>query len=122
MRLSYTFFVHALVAIVLASLVAGILGPVVIERRLSMITGGMAHIAFGGIGLGYFLSLPPLVFGILFSLATGLMLAFNHNRVGELQDGYIASFWAIGMSLGVLFISVTPGYTPSFASFLFGNI
>ncbi len=120
--LHYTFILTAIIATLLTGLLSGVLGPIVMEKRLTMISGGMAHIAFGGIGLGYYLGIDPLLSGICFTALVSIILAANESRLSNLQDGYIAMFWALGMSLGILFISSTPTYTPPISSFLFGNI
>ncbi|QRN86521.1 metal ABC transporter permease [Clostridia bacterium] len=118
----YTFIITAILATILSGLLSGVLGPIVMQKRLTMISGGMAHIAFGGIGLGYFIGVNPLLSGIGFSILVSLILANNANKLESLQEGYIAMFWALGMALGVIFISATPLYTPPISSFLFGNI
>ncbi len=120
--LHYTFILTAIMATLLAGLLSGVLGPIVMEKRLTMISGGMAHIAFGGIGLGYYLGIDPLISGICFTALISVILATNENHLANLQEGYVAMFWALGMSLGILFISSTPTYTPPISSFLFGNI
>ena len=49
---TYEFMQNAVIAGILASIIASIIGMVVIEKKLVMLTGGVAHTAFGGVGLG----------------------------------------------------------------------
>ncbi|ANT63957.1 MULTISPECIES: metal ABC transporter permease [Prosthecochloris] len=120
--LHYEFMRNAIAAALLASLACGIIGSYVVVKKIGFISGGIAHSAFGGIGLGYFLGINPLVGLIPFSLlaAAGIGLLSKKAKVAE--DTSIGTFWAAGMALGVLFIGLTPGYAPDLFSYLFGNI
>jgi ABC-type Mn2+/Zn2+ transport system permease subunit/endonuclease/exonuclease/phosphatase family metal-dependent hydrolase len=41
---------------------------------------------------------------------------------GRSHDAAIGILWTVGMAIGVLFISMTPGFAPNLASYLFGDI
>lgn len=118
----YTFLQNAFLAAVLASVACGIIGPLIVEKRLLMMSGGIAHTAFGGIGLGYFLRVEPMYTALGFSLASALAIAQIQRRASVMPDVLIGMFWPLGMALGVLFISFTPGYPPAMSSYLFGDI
>jgi zinc transport system permease protein len=120
--LQYEFMRHALLAAVLVSIACGIVGTFVVVRRLVFISGGISHAAFGGIGLGYWLGIDPLLALIPFSLlaALGMGLISRTTRISD--DTAIGILWAMGMALGILFIHLTPGYAPDLMSYLFGNI
>jgi zinc transport system permease protein len=120
--LQYEFMRNAVLASILSSIACGIIGSYVVVRKIGSISGGIAHTAFGGIGLGYYLGINPL-FGIIpFALfaAVGIGLLTRKWRVAE--DTAIGAFWATGMAVGVLLIGMTPGYAPNLFSYLFGNI
>lgn len=119
---SYPFFMRALLAGILASVAAGIVGTYVVVKRIASISGGLAHAAFGGVGLGYWLGFDPGLGGAGFGVASGLGLGLVHQRFRDGLDTLIAIMWAVGMALGILFISLTPGYAPDLLSFLFGSI
>lgn len=50
----YTFLQNAIIGAMLASIICGIIGTIVVEKKLVMMSGGIAHAAFGGVGMGYF--------------------------------------------------------------------
>ena len=52
--LHYTFFQHALLGSLFASIACGIIGTYIVTRRLVFISGGITHASFGGIGLGLY--------------------------------------------------------------------
>jgi len=87
-----------------------------------MIGGGIAHTAYGGVGLGYLLGFPPIIGAFIISIlaAFGIGFAKRHGRVQT--DVLIALFWSLGMALGIAFIGMMPGYPPDMTSYLFGNI
>jgi zinc transport system permease protein len=70
--LHFEFMRNALFAAILSSVACGIIGTYVVVRKIGFISGGIAHTAFGGIGLGYYLGVNPLVGIIPFSLAAAL--------------------------------------------------
>lgn len=119
---SYDFMRNALAAGVAAAVLCGVIGIYVILNKIVFISDGIAHAAFGGIGLGYFLGLDPLVFGIISALVTavGIGLVSARSRVSE--DTAIGVFLATGMALGIIFMSLSKGYAKDLYGYLFGNI
>ena len=118
----YNFLQNAVIGALLASIACGILGPMIVEKRLLMMSGGIAHTAFGGIGLGYYLQVEPILTALGFSLLSALTMSQIQRRSRVMPEVLIGMFWPLGMALGLLFISITPGYPPSMSSYLFGDI
>lgn len=120
--LEYSFFVNAIIGVLLISVSAAIIGTYIITRRLVAICGGITHACFGGLGLGYFLGFSPIVMAGVFAVGSSLSVELMSRRFRLREDSAIAVIWALGMALGVLFVFMTPGYVPELNSFLFGNI
>lgn len=120
--LGYEFFQNALLAGVLASVACGIIGTIVIIRRMVAISGGISHAAFGGIGLGYYLGIEPLIGALAFTIGAALTMGELEQRAEQHMDTLIGAVWATGMALGILFIYITPGFAPDLFGYLFGNI
>jgi len=118
----YEFIRNAMIAVVLVNIACGIVGTFVVTKRIVFISGGISHAAFGGIGLGYFLGLDPIITAIPFSILTAFGIGFIAKKTKVGEDAAIGILWAIGMSLGIIFINLTPGYAPDLFSYLFGNI
>lgn len=118
----YNFLQNAVWGALLASIACGIIGPMIVEKRLVMMSGGIAHTAFGGIGLGYYLGVEPITTALGFSVASALAIGQIQRRTKVMTDVLVGMFWPLGMALGILFISFTPGYPPSMSSYLFGDI
>jgi len=87
-----------------------------------MMSGGIAHTAFGGIGLGYFLGIDPLMGAMGFSVVSALGIVCLQERAPIVPDVLLGMFWSLGMALGIFFIALTPGYPPDITSYLFGDI
>ncbi|MFW5999734.1 MAG: metal ABC transporter permease [Halanaerobiaceae bacterium] len=119
---NYTFIRNAVYGAVLASLVCGFIGTLVIEKKLVMMSGGIAHASFGGVGLGYLAGFEPLLGALGFSLVFSLLVAGIRRRSSTGSSTLVGIFWSTGMALGVLFISLTPGYPPDISTYLFGDI
>lgn len=118
----YTFFRNALWGMLLISLAGGIIGTYIITRRLVSITGGITHACFGGLGLGYYLGMNPILMAGVFAVASSVGVEWMSSRLKMREDSAIAVIWSLGMALGVLFVFLTPGYVPELNAFLFGNI
>ncbi|KDE55119.1 metal ABC transporter permease [Methanoculleus sp. MH98A] len=120
--LGFEFFRNALIAGVLASVACGIIGTYVVVRRMVSVSGGISHAAFGGIGLGYYLGIDPLLGATAFTVATALGMGTLQLRARQQMDTIIGAVWAAGMAIGILFVYLTPGFAPDLFSYLFGNI
>ncbi|HHU30601.1 MAG: metal ABC transporter permease [Bacillota bacterium] len=120
--LQYSFLQNALFCALLISACCGIVGTIIVLKKQVMLSGGIAHISFGGIGLGYLLGIEPLIGAFLFAVAAALGISILGERSQQESDVATGIFWAAGMALGVLFIALTPGYPPDMASYLFGDI
>jgi zinc transport system permease protein len=119
---TYSFLQNAVLGSILASIACGVVGTIIIEKKLVMLSGGIAHTAFGGVGMGYFLKIEPIIGALLFAIGSALGIAAIHRKVKTHTDILIGLFWSTGMALGILFIAFTPGYPPDMTSYLFGNI
>ncbi len=108
--------------VILLSKASAIIGTYIVTRRLVSISGGVTHACFGGLGLGYFLGVSPVVMAAVFAVASSLGVQWMSERHRVREDSAIAVVWALGMALGTLFIFLTPGYVPELNAFLFGNI
>ena len=116
------FIRNALVAGLLASIACGVIGSYVVVKRMVSVSVGISHASFCGIGLGYLAGFDPLLGAMGFTVAAALVMGVLGQRVKQQMDTLICVVWAVGMSLGILFIALAPGYTPDLFSFLFGNI
>lgn len=120
--LEYEFMRNALIAALLSSIACGIIGSFVVVKKIGYISGGIAHTAFGGIGLGYFLGVNPLLGVLPVSIVSALAIGLLSRKSKVAEDSAIGAFWAVGMAAGVILIGLTPGYAPNLFSYLFGNI
>lgn len=118
----YTFIQNAFIASILVSIICGIIGTIIVEKKLVMMSGGIAHTSFGGIGLGYFLGIEPIIGALVFAIGASLGIAHINRSTSTNSDALVGMFWAMGMSMGILFIGLTPGYPPDMTSYLFGDI
>lgn len=120
--LQFEFMRNALLAGLLASVTCGVIGTFVVVNRIVFISGGIAHAAYGGIGLAFFFGLSPTL-GILgFSLLVSALMAAVSLKARHRADTIIGVLWAVGMALGVILLDLTPGYNVDLMSYLFGSI
>ncbi len=118
----YSFVVRSLLGALFASITAGIAGTYIVSRRLVFLSGGITHASFGGIGLGYFLGISPVLGAAVFGLGAALGMEYMSARGRMREDSAIGILWALGMAVGIIFIYLTPGYAPNLMSYLFGSI
>lgn len=120
--LQYEFMRNALIAGLLASVSCGIIGTFVVVKKMVSISGAISHASFGGIGLGYFLRVSPILGALFFSTLSALGMGLVSRRTRLSEDTAIGIMWAVGMAAGIIFIGLTPGYAPDLFSYLFGSI
>ncbi|EJW99328.1 zinc ABC transporter [gut metagenome] len=119
--LYYTFFQHAILGALLVSLLCAMVGTYVVNRRMVIAGGGVAHASLGGVGLGAFFGLSPLFCAAGFALLSGLGIhELSRRKVRE--DAAIAMLWTLGMSVGILAAYLTPGFMTELPLYLFGDI
>lgn len=120
--LQYTFIQHALIGSLLASIACGLVGTYIVTRRLVFISGGLTHASFGGIGLGLYTGVPPILAAAVFAVLSAFGVEWLSKRKEMREDSAIAVFWALGMAVGVMFTFLSPGFAPDLSAYLFGNI
>jgi len=120
--LQFEFMRNALLAGVLVSISCGIIGSLVVANRLVFLSGGIAHAAFGGIGLALYLGFSPALGAALFSVAVSMIMGGVSLKSKHRADTIIGVLWAVGMALGIILIDLTPGYNVDPMSYLFGSI
>ncbi|NDV20712.1 iron chelate uptake ABC transporter family permease subunit [Pseudodesulfovibrio sp. JC047] len=120
--LGFEFMQNALIAGLLASLICGIIGSLVVVNRMVFISGGIAHASYGGVGLAFLLGLPVLPVTAAFTACMAMIMALVTLRARERVDTVIGVLWASGMALGIILLDLTPGYNVDLMSYLFGSI
>jgi zinc transport system permease protein len=127
--LSFPFLMTSLLAGLASSVTSGIIGSYVVVKRIVFISGSIAHSVLGGMGIflyfkrTYQLSwLDPLYGALIAATLSALLIGWIHLKYREREDTVIAAIWSTGMAIGVIFISLTPGYNVELMNFLFGNI
>ena len=120
--LQYAFFRNALVCSLFASIACGIIGTYVVSRRLVFISGGITHASFGGLGIGFYFGLSPILSAMVFSVFSAFGIQWLSSKQGVREDSAIAVFWSLGMAIGIVLTFLSPGYAPNLSEYLFGNI
>lgn len=120
--LQFDFMINALGAGLLASIICGIIGTLVVVNRIVFLSGGIAHAAYGGIGLSSFFNWPYLPGTVGFSVFAAILMAAVSHTKKHRADTIIGVIWAIGMAFGIILIDLTPGYNEDLMSYLFGSI
>ncbi len=118
----YEFIIKGLLGALFASITAGLAGTYIVSKRMVFLSGGITHASFGGIGIGYFAGINPVVGAAIFSILSALGIEYLSVRQKIREDSAIGMLWAFGMAIGIIFIYLTPGYTPNLMSYLFGSI
>lgn len=120
---------YALIAGIVSSLTFGVVGSLVVTRRIAYIAAAIAHSILGGIGASVYYSrvydmpwLTPMIGAIIAGLLSAAIIGWVSLKFGEREDTIIGAIWAFGMAAGLLFIHYAPGKAVNLESFIFGNI
>jgi len=120
--LQFEFMRNALFAGFFSSLICGVIGTFVVVNRLVFLGGGIAHAAYGGIGVAFFFGIPYIVGTLGFSLVAAMVMTAVVLKAKSRADTFIGVLWAVGMAIGIILLDLTPGYHVNLMSFLFGSI
>ncbi|MEI6080236.1 MAG: metal ABC transporter permease [bacterium] len=122
------FLQYALIAGVLASIACGIIGTYVVTKKITFLSGGISHTVLGGVGIACYVNkvygfhIPPLYGAMVVALMAAVIIGLINLYSEHGSDTVIGALWSLGMAVGVIFISMTPGYNTDLMSYLFGNI
>lgn len=112
-----------------ASVVSGIIGSYVVVKRIVFIAGSISHAVLSGIGFCIWLEraqgyswADPLFGALAAAILSAVIIGWIHLNYRQREDSAIAAIWSIGMAIGILFISQTPGFNVELTNFLIGNI
>jgi zinc transport system permease protein len=118
----YEFIIKGLLGAIFASITAGLAGTYIVSRRMVFLSGGISHASFGGIGIGYFAGINPVIGAAVFGILSALGIEYLSVKQKIREDSAIGILWAFGMAVGIIFMYLTPGYAPNLMSYLFGSI
>lgn len=118
----YSFLQNAIIAGLLASVICGVIGVIITEKKLLIMSGGIAHTAYGGVGLGYLLGFEPILGAGIFSVSAAIIIGTVRQKSLIKSEVIISMLWSLGMALGITFTGLMEGYPPDINSYLFGNI
>lgn len=125
----HAFLQNAVLTGILASVACGVVGTYVVVRRITYLAGGIAHTVLAGLGAALYMQktgiwpgLDPMYGAIVAALFAAVLIGAVSLSAKEREDTVIGALWAVGMAVGILFISRTPGYNTDLMSYLFGNI
>jgi zinc transport system permease protein len=120
--LSFPFMQKALFVGIVVSLISGLISVFIVLRRMSFIGAGISHAAFGGVAIGFFTGVNPIITAIIYSIAVALGIEFVSRRGKVSADASIGIFFASSMALGIVLISLSREYNIDLFGYLFGNI
>lgn len=119
----YQYLANALLAAIFAGIMCGIVGTYIVARRMVFLCGGITHASFGGLGIALYAGMNPIGGAMIFAILSAMGIEWASDKGKIREDSAIGIIWSIGMAIGALFMSLTPGYTSGdLASYMFGSI
>ena len=119
---SYPFMQRALIAGVLVSLCAALLGVSLVLKRYSMIGDGLSHVSFGALAIAVALGMTPLYFSIPVVVLAAFFLLRMASHPHWNSDAAIAVMSASSLAIGIIVISRTTGMTTDVDNYMFGSV
>jgi zinc transport system permease protein len=120
--LAYDFMQRAFAAGLIIGIICASLGVFLVLKRLSLIGDGLAHAAFGGVALGLFLRVNPILSALVAAVLSALWTYRLQSKTRLYGETAIGIMIAAGLGLGVVLISFARGFTTDLFSILFGSI
>jgi ABC-type Mn2+/Zn2+ transport system permease subunit len=120
--LAFTFMQRALLAAVVVSIVAAVIGTFVVLKGLAFIGDALAHASFAGVAAAFVLGTSIYLGAVLAAVATALGIGFISRRARVSFDTAIGILFVGAFALGILIVSRQSNYTVDLFDFVFGNI
>lgn len=117
----YDFMQHALVAVLLAALIGGVMGYLILMRRLAFAAHGLGHISFTGATLALLLQISPIIGQFFATLSAGLFIGLFGETLQK-RDIAIAMTLSLMLGLGMLFLHFYVGSANTATALLFGDV
>jgi zinc transport system permease protein len=101
---------------------SSVLGVFIVLKKISLIGDGLAHTAFGGLALGYYLDVVPLWAAAVVVVlgAIGITKTTRSKRISG--DAAVAVILQLGLASGIVLLSLARGFGVNIDSLLFGSI
>jgi len=120
--MQYEFFRHGLLVAVLVGGLCGLIGTMIVLRRMSYIGHGLSHAVFGGAVVAYLINVNFYLGAGLWGFLSALLINATGRRRNIGADAAIGIVTTASFALGVALISRTRSFTRNFDAALFGNI
>lgn len=118
----YTFMKNALIAIILAASLFGLVGTMIVNNKMSFFSDAMGHCALTGIAIGVMLgvenyAVSMLAFAILFAIGIASIIESDVSS----SDTIIGVFSSAGIAVGIVILSANGGFS-KYSGYLVGDI
>jgi ABC-type Mn2+/Zn2+ transport system permease subunit len=119
---SLEFMRRALLAAMVVSAVAAVIGSFVILKGMAFIGDALPHASFGGVAVAFVLGANLYLGGAIAAVLTAILIGFVSRRGLIKYDTAIGILFVGAFAAGILIISRQNNYTPDLFSFVFGNV
>jgi len=116
------FMQRAVLGGLLVAMATSVVGIFAVLRKASFFGDAISHAALAGVAIGLLFHLNPFFSGLLFSLLLSISFPYLEKKSNLHIDAILGLTLPVSMAMGILILSLTPGYKPELISFLFGNI
>jgi zinc transport system permease protein len=120
--ISSPFMQRAFIAGILVSILTGIISVFIVLRKMSFIGAGISHAAFGGVAIGFFTGINPLLTAIFYTVIIALGIDITARKGNIAEDVSIGIFYSFSIALGIALVSLSKSYNVDLFGYLFGNI
>ncbi|MCH2646338.1 MAG: metal ABC transporter permease [Candidatus Thalassarchaeum sp.] len=118
-------FQSALIAAILSTIIAGLMGSFLLIRNLSLIGDGLAHVSFGGVAFAIVIGSAEesLLWALLFSTIASILIYELQSRELLTGDASIAIFLTGMLALGLMMLGLWGGgITSDVHGYLWGSL
>lgn len=117
------------IAIFMASVASGAVGPLVVARRATYMAGAVSHSMLAGIGLSIafeakfnFHLISPFAGSILVAIAAALVFSHLSRKEGSRSDAVLSGVWSGGFAIGMLLMVWATGDVVELEEYLLGSV
>jgi ABC-type Mn2+/Zn2+ transport system permease subunit len=114
--------IRPLIAVIIASIVSGVVGVFTVLRSFSTLSAAITHSSFAGASIAVIYGVNPLLGALAVSLGFSGLTAYASRGNERRADVVVGMMFGFSTAIAVLFLSLARTYTATAWSFIVGDV
>ena len=126
----FEFVIIPLLLAIATAVICGVVGTLTVVRSNTYVAGAVSHTILAGLGFAQYSNvtgllpfyISPEMASLITAIVVAIIISFLQYKGRMRKDSSLSAVWAIGMAIGLFFMTITPGYQTDLLRYMFGSI